>query len=146
MDWLDSLAVQGTLKNLLQHHSSKTSILQCSVFLIVQLSHPYMDDVRRSFEVAHISNTSYWFSEPASMILFSFLWRGHMHKPGREMAVHLRVGIMSFDFTFLHVTYLNLMACSNTITWIPPPFDNRVLLCPPKSTAWWVWEHIVYDV
>ena len=42
MDWLDLLAVQGTLKSLLQHHSSKTSIFQCSVFLMVQLSHPYM--------------------------------------------------------------------------------------------------------
>ena len=42
MDWLDLLAVQGTLKNLLQHHSSKTSILRRSAFFIVQLSHPYM--------------------------------------------------------------------------------------------------------
>ena len=42
MDWLDLLAVQGTLKSLLQHHSSKTSILRCSAFFIVQLSHPYM--------------------------------------------------------------------------------------------------------
>ena len=42
MDWLDLLAVQGTLKNLLQHHSSKASILRRSVFFIVQLSHPYM--------------------------------------------------------------------------------------------------------
>ena len=42
MDWLDLLAVQGTLKSLLQHHSSKASILQCSAFLTVQLSHPYM--------------------------------------------------------------------------------------------------------
>ena len=42
MDWLDLLAVQGTLKSLLQHHSSKASVLQCSAFLIVQLSHPYM--------------------------------------------------------------------------------------------------------
>jgi len=41
-DWLDLLAVQGTLKSLLQHHSSKASILQCSAFLIVQLSHPYV--------------------------------------------------------------------------------------------------------
>uniref|UniRef100_A0AC11DTS7 Uncharacterized protein n=1 Tax=Ovis aries TaxID=9940 RepID=A0AC11DTS7_SHEEP len=43
MDWLDLLAVQGTLKSLLQHHSSKALILQCSVFFIVQLSHPYMN-------------------------------------------------------------------------------------------------------
>ena len=42
MDWLDLLAVQGTLKSLLQHHSSKASILPCSAFFIVQLSHPYM--------------------------------------------------------------------------------------------------------
>ena len=42
MDWLDFLAVQGTLKSLLQHNSSKASILQCSAFFIVQLSHPYM--------------------------------------------------------------------------------------------------------
>ena len=42
MDWLDLLAVQGTLKSLLQHHSSKASILRHSAFLIVQLSHPYM--------------------------------------------------------------------------------------------------------
>ena len=42
MDWLDPLAVQETLKSLLQHHSSKTSILRCSAFFIVQFSHPYM--------------------------------------------------------------------------------------------------------
>ena len=42
MDWLDLLAVQGTLKSLLQHHSSKESLLQCSAFFTVQLSHPYM--------------------------------------------------------------------------------------------------------
>ena len=42
MDWLDLLAVQGTLKSLLQHHSSKASVLLCSAFFTVQLSHPYM--------------------------------------------------------------------------------------------------------
>src|SRR5574337_984916 len=42
MDWLDLLAVQGTLKSLLQHHCSKASVLWCSAFFIVQLSHPYM--------------------------------------------------------------------------------------------------------
>ena len=43
MDWLDLLAVQGTLKSLFQHHSSEASILQCSAFFIVQLSHPLHD-------------------------------------------------------------------------------------------------------
>ena len=42
IDWFDIIAVQGTLKNLLQHHSSKASVLQCSAFFTVQLSHPYM--------------------------------------------------------------------------------------------------------
>ena len=42
MDWLDLLAVQGTLKSVLQHHSSKASIFRCSAFLTIQLSHPYM--------------------------------------------------------------------------------------------------------
>ena len=42
MDWLDLLAIQGILKSLLQHHSSKASILQCSAFFTIQLSHPYM--------------------------------------------------------------------------------------------------------
>ena len=42
IDWLDLLAVQGTLKNLLQHHNSKPSVFRCSAFFIVQLSHPYM--------------------------------------------------------------------------------------------------------
>ena len=42
MDWLDLLAVQGTLKSLLQHHSSNASVLHCSAFITVQLSHPYM--------------------------------------------------------------------------------------------------------
>ena len=46
MDWLDLLAVQGTLKSLLQHHGSKASILQYSTFFMVQLSHPYMTTVK----------------------------------------------------------------------------------------------------
>ena len=55
MEWLDLLVVQGTLKSLLQHHSSKASILRCSAFFMVQLSHPYMTTgktialTRRSF-------------------------------------------------------------------------------------------------
>ena len=50
IDWLDLLAVPGTLKSLLQHHSSEPSILQHSVFLIVQLSHPYMTTGNTSFD------------------------------------------------------------------------------------------------
>ena len=62
MDWLDFLAVQGTLKSLLQHHSSKASILWHSAFFIVQLSHPYMTNgktiafTRRTFVMSLLFN------------------------------------------------------------------------------------------
>jgi len=49
MDWLDLLAVQGTLNSLLQHHSSKASVLQCSAFFIVQISHPYIIMGKKTF-------------------------------------------------------------------------------------------------
>ena len=51
MDWLDLLAVQGTLKILIQHRSSKASILRCSAFFIVQLSHPYMSTLYLLFDL-----------------------------------------------------------------------------------------------
>ena len=54
MDWLDLLAVQGTLKSLLQHHSSKASILRYSAFFMVQLSHPYMTTGKLYFDYADL--------------------------------------------------------------------------------------------
>ena len=72
MGWLDLLAVQGTLKSLLQHHSSKASILQCSAFFTVQLSHPYMTTgktialTRRAFvgKVTHLL-----FNTPSGLVI-----------------------------------------------------------------------------
>ena len=59
MDWLDLLVVQGILKNLFQHHSSKASILQCSAFLSVQLSHPSMTtEKNQSFEYMYLCQQS----------------------------------------------------------------------------------------
>ena len=69
MDWLDLLAVQGTLKSLLQHHSSKASILQHSAFLIVQLSHPYMTTGKT------IALTRWTFVGKAMSLLFNMLSR-----------------------------------------------------------------------
>ena len=69
MDWLDLLAVQGTLKSLLQHHSSKTSILQCSAFFIVQLSHPCMTTGKT------IALTSRTFVGKVMSLLFNMLSR-----------------------------------------------------------------------
>ena len=69
MDWLDLLAVQGTLKSLLQHHSSKASILWRSAFLIVQLSHPYMTTGKT------ITLTRWTFVDKVMSLLFNMLSR-----------------------------------------------------------------------
>ena len=69
MDWLDLLAPQGTLKNLLQHHSSKASILQCSAFFVVQLSHPYMTTGKT------IALTRWTFFGKVMSLLFNMLSR-----------------------------------------------------------------------
>jgi len=69
MDWLDLLAVQGTLKSLLQHHISKASILQHSAFLIVQLSHPYMTPGKT------IALTRWTFVGKVMSLLFNMLSR-----------------------------------------------------------------------
>ena len=69
MDWLDLLAVQGTLKTLLQHHSSKASILQCSAFFIVQLSHPCMTTGKT------IALTRRTFVDKVMSLLFNMLSR-----------------------------------------------------------------------
>jgi len=69
MDWFDLLAVQGTLKSLLQHHSSKTSIFQNSAFFIVQLSHPYMTTGKA------IALTRRTFINKVMSLLFNMLYR-----------------------------------------------------------------------
>ena len=69
MDWLDLLAVQGTLKGLLQHHSAKASILWCSAFFIVQLSHPYMTAGKT------IALTRQTFVDKVTSLLFNMLSR-----------------------------------------------------------------------
>ena len=69
MDWLDLLAVQGTTKSLLQHHSSKASILQHSTFFIVQLSHPYMTTGKT------VALTRWTFVDKVMSLLFNMLSR-----------------------------------------------------------------------
>ena len=69
MDWLDLLAVQGTLKSLLQHHSSKASILRCAAFFIVQLSYPYMTTGKT------IALTRPTFVDKLKSVLFNMLSR-----------------------------------------------------------------------
>ena len=69
MDWLDLLAVPGTLKSLLQHHSSKASILRCSAFFIVQVSHPYMTTGKT------IALTRWTFAGKVMSLIFNMLSR-----------------------------------------------------------------------
>ena len=69
MDWLDLLAVQGTLNSLLQHHSSNASVLQCSTFFTVQLSHPYMTTGKT------IALTRRTFDDKVMSLLFNMLSR-----------------------------------------------------------------------
>ena len=69
MDWLDLLAVQGTLKSLLQNHTSKASILRCSAFFTVQLSHPYMTTGKT------IALTRHYFVAKVTSLLFNMLSR-----------------------------------------------------------------------
>ena len=69
MDWLDLLAVEGMLKNLLQHHNSKASILRCSSFFIIQLSHPYMTTGKT------IALTRWTFVDKIMSLLFNMLSR-----------------------------------------------------------------------
>ena len=69
IDWFDLLAVQGTLESLLQHHSSKASVLWCSAFFIVQLSHPYMTTRKI------IALTRWTFVEKVMSLLFNMLSR-----------------------------------------------------------------------
>ena len=73
MDWLDLLAVQETLKSLLQHHSSKASILQCSAFFTVQFSHPYMTTGKT------IALTKWTFVGKVMSLLFNMLSRLEIH-------------------------------------------------------------------
>ena len=75
MDWLDLLAVQGTLKSLLQHHSSKASILWHSAFFIVQLSHPYLTTGKT------IALTRQTFVSKVTSLLFNMLSRSDGHMP-----------------------------------------------------------------
>ena len=68
MDWLDLLAVQGTLKSLLQHYSSKASVLRCSAFFTLQLSHPYMTTGKT------IALTGWTFVGKVMSLLLTMLW------------------------------------------------------------------------
>ena len=89
MDWLDLLALQGTLKSLLKHHTSKASILPCSAFFIVQLSHPYMTTGKT------IALTRWTFVSKVMSLLFNILSRLVITFLPRSSSVQFSCSVMS---------------------------------------------------
>ena len=104
MDWLDLLAVQGTLKSLLQHHSSKASILRCSAFFILQLSHPYMTTGKT------IALTKWTFVGQAMSLLLNMLSK------------------LVITFSFKEQASFNFMAAVTIYSDFGAP-KNKVCLC-----------------
>ena len=84
MDWLDLLAVQGTIKSLLQHHSSKASMLWCPVSFIVQLSHPYM-----TTSITHALSTFYQNSNDLQPSSYPWTWLSYSYHAVSSLPVYL---------------------------------------------------------
>ena len=110
MDWLDLLAVQGTLKSLLQHHRSKASILRCSAFFMVQLSHPYMTTGKT------IALTRWTFVGKAVSLLFNML--------SISIYLYLYKGLL-----LSHKKEWNVAICDNMESIMLSEIRQREMLC-----------------
>ena len=115
MDWLDLLAVQGTLKSLLQHHTSKTSILRRSAFFTVQLSHPYMT-TRKT-----IALTRQTFVGKVMSLLFNMLWPLGQCKAfmGLYVLCVLLCSVLAGEM-WLCISWQNTVAGFYTVTYFGP--------------------------
>ena len=126
MDWLDLLAVQGTLKSLLQHHSSKASILWCSAFFVVQLSHLYMTTGKS------IALTKWTFVGKAMCLLFNMLSRFFITFLPRSKhlliswlqsplvvrwCLGLSLGIFYYPFSAKKTKILKFISSGMALTW-----------------------------
>ena len=136
MDWLDLLAVQGTLRSLLQHHSSKASILWCSAFFIVQLSHP--------LRWGHT-----WWGEGSSDVMWlaslqtKEIQKEHHAKWTQIRVIHLHVqelqGLPTTPETKIKAwnslpwSLQREHSPADTISWPPEPSKNKCLLLTPPS-------------
>ena len=120
MDWLNLLAVQGTLKSLLQHHSSKASIFQCSAFFIVQLSHPYMTTGKT------IALPRWTFAGKVMSLLFNMLSR---------LVIKIKLKISpSFspatEQVLISHAWLGATVLDSTLYWVFVTTENCVELYP----------------
>ena len=109
IDWLDLLSVQGTLKSLLQHHHSKESILQCSAFSIVQLSHPYMTTGKA------IALTRQTFVGKAMSLLFNMLSRLVITFLPRSKRLFMAAVTICSDFGALQNEVCHYSHCSPSV-------------------------------
>ena len=123
MDWLDLLAVQGTLKSLLQHHSSKASILRRSAFFTVQLSYPYMTTGKT------IALTRWTFVNKVTSLLFNMLSRWAKHSQGARHLWYLETLTSLRPLCSLFLTLSNKLVSHTSQTYqssfllqsVPPP-------------------------
>ena len=127
MDWLDLLAVQGTLKSLLQHHSSKASILQCSAFFTVQLSHPYMT-IGKNIALTRwtfVDKVMSLLSNMLSRLVITFLPRGKhllMSWLQSPSAVILEPRKIKSDT----VSTVSPSICHEVMEWVAIPFSKGI--------------------
>ena len=127
MDWLDLLAIQGTLKSLLQHHSSKASILLCSAFFIVQLSHPYMTTGKI------IALTRWTFVDKVMSLLFNMLSRLVITFLPRSKCL-LISWLQSPSAVILKPRKIK----SNTISTVSPSISHAVMGPDAKILVFWM--------
>ena len=132
MDWLDLLAVQGTLKSLLQHHSSKASILQHSAFFMVQLSHPYMTIGKT------IALTRWTFVSEVMSLLFNMLSRFVMAflpmetvielEPYMEQQTVSKLGKEYIKAVYCHPVYLTHMQSTSCemLNWMNHKLESKM--------------------
>ena len=129
MDWLDLLAVQGTLKSLLQHHSSKASILWCSAFFIVQLSHPYTT-TRRA-----IALTRWTFVGKVMSLLFNMLSRLVITFLPRSKQL-LISWLQSPSAVILQANKIK----SATVSTLSPSISYKVMGPDAMILVFWMWS------
>ena len=133
IDWFDLLAVQGTFKSLLQHHSSKASILQCSTFFMVQLSHPYMTTGNV------IAWTVWTFFSKVMYLLFNTLSRLVRHQ-SHVQVVTCTSGQLAIDQRFLgppSLCLINLLEQLMELKEIFYLLDCQFIIVGYNSTARW---------
>ena len=116
MDWLDLLAVQGTLKSLLQHHISKASVLRCSAFFIVQLSHQYMTTGKA------IALTRQTFVGKVMSLLFNMLARLVIAFLPRSKRLH---------FHFISFSLISWLQSPSAVIFEPPKIKSHCFHCFP---------------